>query len=151
MNAILTLALRSAWSRRSTLSLVVISIALSTLLLLGLERIRHDIRDSFSQSVSGTDLIVGARTGAMQLMLYAVFRVGGATNNIRMDSLQKIAKHRSVDWIVPLSLGDSHKGFSVLATTQDYFKRFRYGNNKTLDLRQGKPFEGSLDGLYGCV
>ncbi|MEP6587921.1 MAG: ABC transporter permease [Polaromonas sp.] len=151
MNAILTLALRSAWSRRSTLSLVVISIALSTLLLLGLERIRNDIRDSFSQSVSGTDLIVGARTGAMQLMLYAVFRVGGATNNVRMDSLQKIAKHRSVDWIVPLSLGDSHQGFSVLATTQDYFKRFRYGNNKTLDLRQGKPFEGSLDGLYGCV
>lgn len=151
MSAILTLALRSAWSRRSTLSLVVISIALSTMLLLGLERIRHDVRDSFSQSVSGTDLIVGARTGAMQLMLYAVFRVGGATNNIRMESLQKIAQHRSVDWIVPLSLGDSHRGFSVLATTQDYFKRFRYGSSQTLGLRQGQPFEGSLEGLYGCV
>lgn len=151
MNAILSLALRSAWNRRSTLSLVAISIALSTLLLLGLERIRTDVRESFSQSVSGTDLIVGARTGSVQLMLYAVFRVGGATNNVRMESLRKIAAQRSVDWIVPLSLGDSHRGFPVLATTQDYFKRFQYGDHQTLRLKQGKPFGALPDGLYDCV
>ena len=96
---------------------MVLSVALSTLLLLGVERLRNDVRENFSQSVSGTDLIVGARTGAMQLMLYAVFRVGGATNNVRMDSLEAIAKHRAVAWMVPLSLGDSHRGFPVLATT----------------------------------
>ncbi len=151
MTAIFVLALRSAWNRRSTLSLVALSIALSTLLLFGFERIRTDVRESFSQSVSGTDLIVGARTGAVQLMLYAVFRVGGATNNVRMDSLQKIAKHRAVDWIVPLSLGDSHRGFSVLATTKDYFTRFQYGNHEALHLREGKPFGSMLDGLYDCV
>src|ERR1700754_3819762 len=113
MNALLTLAMRSAWNRRTTLSLVAFSIALSTLLLLGFERMRTDVRENFSQSVSGTDLIVGARTGAVQLMLYAVFRIGGATNNVRMESLQAIAKHRAVDWVVPLSLGDSHRGYPV--------------------------------------
>ena len=91
MKPLLDMALRSAWNRRSTLLLVVLSIALSTLLLLGVERVRTDVRESFSQSVSGTDLIVGARTGAVQLMLYAVFRVGGATNNMRMESLRAIA------------------------------------------------------------
>ncbi|HZE91371.1 MAG TPA: ABC transporter permease [Rhizobacter sp.] len=151
MKPMLMIAWRSAWNRRSTLSLVVFSVALSTLLLLGFERIRTDVRDNFSQSVSGTDLIVGARTGSVQLMLYAVFRVGGATNNIRMDSLRDIAKHRAVDWVVPMSLGDSHRGFPVLATTKDYFSRFLYGDREALVLAQGRPFDGTLQGLYDAV
>ncbi len=151
MKAILMVALQSAWNRRSTLSLVVLSVALSTFLLLSVERIRTDVRESFSQSVSGTDLIVGARTGSMQLMLYAVFRVGGATNNVRMDSLKDIAKNRAVSWLVPLSLGDSHRGFPVLATTPDYFTHFLYGNRQPLALAQGRAFAGTLDDLYGAV
>jgi len=140
MKAILGLALQSAWNRRTTLLLVVLSVALSTFLLLSVERIRTDVRENFSQSVSGTDLIIGARTGSMQLMLYAVFRVGGATNNVRMDSLQAIASHRAVSWLVPLSLGDSHRGFPVLATTADYFNRFLYGDRQPLVLANGRAF-----------
>ncbi len=151
MRPMLAIALHSAWARRSTLVLVVLSVALSTLLLLGVERIRSDVRENFSQSVSGTDLIVGARTGAIQLLLYAVFRVGGATNNIRMESLQAIARHRAVDWVVPLSLGDSHHGYPVLATTPEYFNRFLYGDRQALALAQGRAFDGSLDRLYDCV
>jgi putative ABC transport system permease protein len=151
MKAILAVALRSAWNRRGTLSLVVMSVALSTFLLLGVERIRCDVRENFSQSVSGTDLIVGARTGSMQLLLYAVFRVGGATNNVRMDSLREIARHRAVAWMVPLSLGDSHRGFPVLATTTEYFQRFLYGDRQPLTMAQGRPFAGTLDGLYDTV
>jgi putative ABC transport system permease protein len=119
--------------------------------LLGVERLRSDVRENFSQSVSGTDLIVGARTGPMQLLLYAVFRVGGATNNVRIDSLEAIAKHRAVAWMVPLSLGDSHRGFPVLATTAAYFERFRHGDRQTLVLAQGRPFSGDLAGLYEVV
>ena len=151
MRPMLAIALRSAWNRRGTLSLVVFSIALSTLLLLGFERIRTDVRQNFSQSVSGTDLIVGARTGAVQLMLYAVFRVGGATNNIRVESLQVIAKQRAVDWVVPLSLGDSHRGHPVLATTKDYFTRFKYGDRQPLGLAQGRAFDGTPPQLCDVV
>ena len=151
MKALLGLAARSAWNRRGTLSLVLLSIALATLLLLSLERMRADVRASFSQSVSGTDLIVGARTGSVQLMLYAVFRVGGATNNVRMTSVEAIAKHRAVDWVVPLSLGDSHRGFPVLGTTTAYFERFRYGEREPLAFTEGRPFRGDLDGLYDAV
>ena len=151
MKAMLDLALRSAWNRRMTLSLIVLSIALATLLLLTFERVRTDVRENFSQSVSGTDLIVGARTGAVQLMLYAVFRVGGATNNISMSSVQAIAQQRAVDWVVPLSLGDSHHGYPVLATSSAYFQRFLYGDHQPLALAQGRPFSGTLDGLYETV
>jgi putative ABC transport system permease protein len=151
MKPLLGLAARSAWNRRGTLSLVVLSIALATLLLLSLERMRTDVRESFSQSVSGTDLIVGARTGPVQLMLYAVFRVGGATNNVRMDSLRAIASHRAVAWMVPLSLGDSHRGHPVLGTTAEYFERFAYGDRQRLVVAAGRPFADTLGGLYEAV
>jgi putative ABC transport system permease protein len=145
------LAARSAWHRRGTLALVVFSIALATLLLLSLERLRQDVRASFVQSVSGTDLIVGARTSPVQLMLYSVFRIGGATSNIGMDSLRAVAAHRAVAWLVPLSLGDSHRGHPVLGTTPEYFERFRYGDAQPLVLAQGQAFAGTLDGLYEAV
>ena len=151
MKALLTLALRSAWNRRATLSLVVLSVALSTFLLLGFEQVRTDVRENFSQSVSGTDLVVGARTSSVQLMLYSVFRVGSATNTIRMSSLEAIAQHRAVAWVVPLSLGDAHHGYPVLGTTADYFNRFLYGDREPLALAQGAPFADGIDGLYGVV
>ncbi len=151
MKPLLGIAWRSALDRRGTLALVLLSIALGTALLLALERLRTDIRSSFSQAVSGTDLVVGARTGPVQLMLYAVFRVGGATQNIRVDSLKAIEAHRAVAWVVPLSLGDSHRGFPVLGTTPAYFERYAYAERRALQLNQGRTFAGTLDGLYEAV
>ena len=151
MKAILAVALRSAWSRRGTLALVLLSVALSSFLLLGVERLRQDVRENFAQSVSGTDLIVGARGGSLQLLLYAVFRIGSATNNVELSSLEDIARHRAVAWMVPLSLGDSHRGFPVLATTSGYFEHFRYGDKQPLRLAQGRAFSGDLAGLYDVV
>ncbi|MDP2008337.1 MAG: ABC transporter permease [Rubrivivax sp.] len=151
MRALLHIAWHSAWNRRGTLALVMLSIALATALLLGLERLRTDIRSSFSQAVSGTDLVVGARTGPVQLMLYAVFRVGGATNNIQMESVQAIAGHRAVAWVVPIALGDSHRGHPVLGTTAAYFEHFLYGDRQPLVLTQGRAFAGTLEGLYEAV
>lgn len=151
MKALLAIAARSAWNRRSTLALVVFSIALATFLLLALERLRHDVRTSFAASVSGTDLVVGARTGPLQLMLYAVFHIGGATNNISTDSLRALAAHRAVSWVVPLSLGDSHRGHPVLGTTAEYFERFRYGDKQPLAFAAGRAFGGTIDTLYEAV
>lgn len=146
-----SIALRSAWFRRGTLALVVLSIALSSFLLLALERVRTDIRASFSQAVSGTDLVVGARSSPVQLMLYAVFRIGGASHGISMDSVRAVAAHRAVAWVVPLALGDSHRGRPVLGTTTEYFERFLYGDRQPLAFAAGRPFAGTLDGLYEAV
>ena len=151
MTPLVQLAARSAWHRRGTLALVMLSIALAAFLLLTLERLRQDLRSGFAQAVSGTDLVVGARTGPVQLMLYAVFRIGGATNNVSTASLQDVERHRAVAWVVPLSLGDSHRGFPVMGTTPAYFERFRYGDRQPLVLVQGRPHAGTLDGLYEAV
>ena len=150
MSFLARLAWRSAWNRRFTLALTVCSIALSTFMLLGVERIRTDLRDGFTATVSGTDLVVGARTGSVQLLLYAVFRIGAATNNIRWSSVEALQQMRQVDWVVPLSLGDSHRGFAVLGTTPAYFARFHYGEQQALTLQQGRPFTDLFDAVLGA-
>lgn len=150
MTALLSIAWRSAWNRRFTLALTLLSIALATVLLLGTERLRTELRANFTAAVSGTDLIVGARTGSTQLLLYSVFRIGSATNNMRWDSVQALKDQPRVAWVVPISLGDSHRGFPVLATTPDYFTHFRYGARQALALREGKPFEALFDAVLGA-
>ena len=150
MRALLGVAWHSAWHRRFGLSLVILSVALSTFLLLTVERVRHDVRESFAQSVSGTDLIVGARAGAVQLLLYSVFRIGSATNNIRWSSVQALERDRAVAWVVPISLGDSHRGFSVVATSPSYFEHFRYGERRPLEFVEGHAFSGVFDAVLGA-
>jgi putative ABC transport system permease protein len=144
------IAFRSLLNRRLTVILAIITVALSVLLLVGVERLRSEARNSFANTVSGTDLIVGARTGSVQLLLYSVFRVGNATNNIGWDSYQKLAHNKHVAWTIPVSLGDSHHGFSVLGTTDDYFKYLRYGNNLPLTMRAGAPFVKTHDAVIGA-
>jgi putative ABC transport system permease protein len=149
MKAVLRLAALSAWSRRLTLGLSLLAIALAVTLLLAVERIRGDARQSFTQSVSGVDLVVGARTGSVQLMLYAVFHAGAASNNIGWDSYRTIASHPAVDWALPLSLGDSHRGFAVLGTSPEYFQRFRHGDSEALRFREGQAFAGVFEVVLG--
>ena len=134
---ILRLALQSLRNRWLTALLTVIAIAVSIMLLLGVEKVRTGARQSFADTISGTDLIVGARSGSLQLLLYSVFRIGNATNNITWPSFQDIAARPEVAWIVPLSLGDSHRGFRVLGTTPDYFKHYRYRRAQGLTFRAG--------------
>ena len=150
MRYLLSLAMRSAWNRKLTLGLTLISIALSVALLVGVERVRQDAQDSFEQSVSGTDLVVGARTSPVQLMLYAVFHIGDATNNIHWQTYKDIAANPAVAWTIPISMGDSHHGFPVVGTTADYFAHFHYGESMPLSFSNGKPFSGLFDAVIGA-
>lgn len=147
---LLALAWSSAWNRKGTLSLVVFSIALSTTLLLGMERVRTQVRDSFVQAVSGTDLVVGARGSELQLLLYAVFHMGKASNNMGWDSAQRLAQRRDVAWTIPISLGDSHRGFAVVATTTDFFTLYQYRRHASLQFAQGREFEDIFDVVLGA-
>ena len=148
--AIMTLASKSLWNRRLTSALVVFAIALSVTLLLGVERLRTQARASFAHTLSGTDLIVGARGGPINLLLYSVFRIGDPTNNVTWTSYRTLAAHPQVTWTIPLSLGDSHRGFRVLGTSRDYFQHYRYGRDRPLRLAEGREFEDVFDAVLGA-
>lgn len=137
---LLRLALASLGNRRFTAWLTVFAIALSVCLLLAVERVRTEARASFANTISGTDLIVGARSGSVNLLLYSVFRIGNATNNIRWESYEQLAKHRQVKWAIPISLGDSHRGYRVMGTSTAYFEHYRYARTQQLQLSSGRTF-----------
>ncbi len=147
---LLPLALKSAWNRRATLALTLVAVALAVALLLGVERLRQDARTGFAQAVSGTDLVVGARASPLQLMLYSVYRLGEPTATMDWASVEYLAGHPAVAWAIPLSLGDSHRGFPVVATNQAYFDHFRHGDGKSLSFSQGRPFASVFEAVLGA-
>ena len=144
------LALRSLLNRRLTVLLTVFAVALSVALFLGVEKVRTGARASFADTISSTDLIMGARSGGVQLLLYSVFRIGNATNNVTWESFEDIASRREVDWAVPLSLGDSHRGFRVLGTTDAYFTHYKYRGGRALGFAEGHRFEDLFDAVLGA-
>ena len=147
---ILRLALGSLLARALTVAMTVLAIALSVMLFLGVEKVRTGAKASFADTISGTDLIVGARTGSVQLLLYSVFRIGNATNNMTWESYQDIAARDAVDWIVPISLGDSHRQFRVMGTTSEFFQRYKYRSGQTLAVSGGKVMDDLFDATIGA-
>ena len=146
---VLRLAWQSVLNRKFTTILTILSIAVSVVLILGVEKVRSGARVSFANTISGTDLIVGSRSGDVQLLLYSIFHIGDATSNITWKTVEDIKRRNEVDWLVPIALGDSHRGYRVVGTSQDYFTRFRYRRNIKLDFTDGEPFEDLFEAVIG--
>ena len=147
---ILRLAIASLFARALTVGMTILAIALSVALFLGVEKVRTGAKASFADTISGTDLIVGARSGSVQLLLYSVFRIGNATNNVTWQSYQDIAARPDVEWIVPISLGDSHRQFRVMGTTQAFFEHYKYRQGRSLEVAEGAVMDDLFDTVIGA-
>lgn len=147
---IFRLAIASLGARALTVAMTVLAIALSVALFLGVEKVRTGAKASFADTISGTDLIVGARSGSVQLLLYSVFRIGNATNNVTWESYVDIASQPQIEWIVPISLGDSHRQFRVMGTTAAFFERYKYRQGRGLEVADGAIMDDLFDTVIGA-
>ena len=147
---ILDLALKSLRNRAFSTSLTVGSIALSVALLIGVENVREGMRESFSNTISQTDLIVGTKGGTIQLLLYSVFGMGAPTENVSWDAYQRWAEHPAVAWTIPYGLGDSHRGFRVIGTNEDFYRHYRYRGGQAIALAEGRPNAELFDLTLGA-
>lgn len=145
----LRLAFLSIRNRLFTTFLTVISIALSVALLLSVERTRRATEEGFTQAISQTDLIVGARSGPVNLILYTIFNMGSATNNISWKTYEDLKKNPAVEWTIPYSLGDGHHGFRVVATDENFYEHYRYRGDGKVELLEGRPALGIWDVVLG--
>ena len=148
--ALIRVALHSLRYRISGATLTIFAVGLSIFVLLGVEHVRQEARSGFASTVSGVDLIVGAKTGDINLLLLSVFRIGNATANIKWESVEHIEDQEDVSWLVPISLGDSHKNFRVVGTTVDFFSRYQYGRKQSLVFRDGTNFEDQTEVVLGA-
>ena len=141
--------MRSLQSRLLTTSLTVASIALSVTLLVGIEHVRAGVRESFAGTIKGTDLIVGARGGSLQVLLSSVFGIGSPSGGVKMSTFERWQKHRAVKWAVPYTLGDSHRGFRVVGTTAEFYERYRYRADGRVTFASGHPGATDRDVVVG--
>lgn len=146
---LIRLAIKSLLNRKTSVLLTLLSLVVSIGVLIGVEHIRHQAKDSFNRTLSGTDLIVGARSGQLNLLLYSVFRMGSPTNNIKWENYLLLKDNPLVKWTIPISLGDSHKGYRVMGTTGAYFEHYKYGSKQPLQFRSGQPFNGMFETVLG--
>ena len=149
LSALTNVALQSLRYRFGGVLLTVLAVALSVFVLLGVEHVRQEAKSGFASTVSGVDLIVGARTGEINLLLLSIFRIGNATTNIEWETVEEIENLERVAWSVPITLGDSHKNFRVVGTTQDFFQRYQYGRKQPLVFEKGSEFEALQDVVLG--
>lgn len=144
------LAWKSLRSRALATGLTVGSIALSVTLLVGIENVRAGMRESFANTIHGADLIVGARGGTIQLLLYSVFGMGTPTNNVSWASYRHFAEHPAVAWTIPYSLGDSHRGFRVIGTDSSFYRHYRYRGDRGIRFVAGGQPEDVFDVALGA-
>ncbi len=145
------LVLRSFRKRKLTSFLCIFSIALSITLLLGVGKIKTGVRDSFTNSISNADLIVGARSGPLQLLLYTIFHIGSPTNNISIKSYNTFKNHPALAWTIPISLGDSYKGYRVVATDENFFKHYQFNGDQKVVINQGSQLATKFDVILGAT
>ena len=150
LRALFGVAYQSLLYRLSGVALAIAAVAISVFVLLSVEHVRNEARSSFASTVSNVDLIVGARTGEINLLLLSIFRIGNPTANISWESVEEISEQRNVEWVVPISLGDSHKNFRVVGTSAEFFDRYKYGQSKPLVFTNGERFKKTLDVVVGA-
>ncbi|MEX1251651.1 MAG: ABC transporter permease [Hyphomonas sp.] len=150
MTALFSLAWASLLNRKGSVVLTIVAVALSVALFLGVEKARSGAREGFGNTISGTDLIIGAPTGSVNLLLYSVFRMGSATAEVSWPTYEKIASRPDIAWTVPVALGDSHRGYRVMGTTLGYFDHYKYGGGQALTFAGGQPFSDLFDAVIGA-
>jgi putative ABC transport system permease protein len=144
------LAAKSLRNRQLASGLTVLSIALSVALLVGIENLRNGLRESFTGTVSGVDLVVGPRSSPVQLLLHTVFGLGSPAGSMDWETYRYFRDHPAVAWTIPYSLGDNHRGYRVVGTTQAFYDHFQFRGGRNISFREGAAPSRARDVVLGA-
>ena len=151
MNAqMLTLLRGSLANRAFSLALIVVTLACAVALYVGVQNVQRLTRASFENSISGVDLVVAARGSDVQILLNTVFGLGASGNLVSDETVAAVADMPEVAWVVPLALGDSHRGFRVLGTSPEFFDHVIPAPSSGALFVAGGAFEQVLEAVVGA-
>ena len=143
MNTV-SLSLRYLWSRplAAGLNLLLLTLGLASISLLLL--VSHQINAAFERDLAGIDVVVGAKGSPMQLILSGVFHLDVPTGNVPLAAVQALQTHPQVAQLIPISLGDSFRGFRIVGTTPDYISHYK------VPLAQGALWTKPMQAVVGA-
>ena len=118
---------RYLWSRplSGALNLLLLSLGLASITFLLL--VSHQLSQAFERDLAGIDVVVGAKGSPMQLILSGVLHLDVPTGNVPLAAIKELESHRQVAKIIPISLGDSFRGFRIVGTTGEYLLHYKAG------------------------
>ncbi|WP_457427609.1 FtsX-like permease family protein [Roseateles sp. P5_E7] len=114
------LAWRYLWSSPLTTALNLLLLTLGLAAVTFVLRASAQVEAGLKRDLAGIDLVVGAKGSPMQIMLAGVFHLDAPTGNIPLATLDLLKAQPLVAQAVPLSLGDSFRGYRIAGTTPDY-------------------------------
>ena len=112
------------WSRplAAALNLLLLSLGLASITLVLL--VNHQIQQAFARDLAGIDVVVGAKGSPLQLILSGVFQIDTPTGNVPLAEVQALQANPQVAKLIPISMGDSFKGYRIIGTTPDYVSHY---------------------------
>jgi putative ABC transport system permease protein len=112
------------WSRplAAALNLLLLSLGLASITLVLL--VNHQIQQAFARDLAGIDVVVGAKGSPLQLILSGVFQIDTPTGNVPLADVLALQSNPQVAKLIPISMGDSFKGYRIIGTTPDYLSHY---------------------------
>jgi putative ABC transport system permease protein len=120
----IALAWRYLWSRPLAAGLNVLLLSLGLASLSFVLLVSHQIDKAFERDLAGIDVVVGAKGSPMQLILSGVFHLDVPTGNVPLAAVKQLEQHPQVARLIPISLGDSLRGFRIVGSTPDYLRHY---------------------------
>ena len=129
----------------STLLILVLfslGVGLISLLLL----VENQLRENFEKNLAGVNLVIGAKGSPLQLILSSMYHIDAPTGNITLKEARPFLnpKHPFIDQAIPISLGDNHKGYRLVGTSQDILKLYK------AQVASGKVWERNFEVNIGA-
>ena len=124
--------------------LLALGVASITLVLLTSSQIDR----AFERDLKGIDVVVGAKGSPMQLILAGVFHIDTPTGNIPLADVKNLQQDPRVASLIPLSLGDSFRGFRIVGTTADYVSH--YAAKLAITAITGAMFNLPMEAVLGA-
>ena len=141
---IIAIAFRYLTSRplAAGLNLLLLTLGLASITFVLLVSTQLD--RAFERDLAGIDVVVGAKGSPMQLILAGVFHIDVPTGNIPLEAVQELEKNPQVAKLIPISMGDTFRGFRIVGTTPAYADH--YGAN----LAQGAMWAQPMQAVVGA-
>ena len=146
-----TLVIKSIVNRWLSCFLIILTLSSSISLFFIVTRIQESVKTSFQNTVSGVDSVVSARGGDLQILLNTVFLIGQPSQTIKWETFKNIQSNEDVNFSIPITLGDSHRGYKVVGTNNEYFEKIKYSRKRSLIFEQGTGFSGVFDVVLGSA
>ncbi len=119
--------------------LMALGIAIISLLLLA----GKQIEEKFTRNVAGIDMVVGAKGSPLQLILASIYQIDSPTGNISMEEANRLTRSPLVKSTIPLSMGDSYKGYRIVGSNEKYLEHFQ------AEFETGKMFSEAMEMVVG--